>query len=69
MFFCFRIGAILLNMTFSNTFERTGNKLIGLYELTVLSFLFGFGIALIWLAFQVIGKYCNRRIPLNNFLI
>jgi len=35
MVFCFRIGSILLNRNFSNTFERTGNKLIGLYELNL----------------------------------
>jgi len=53
--------------SFSKILDMTGNKLIGLYEVTSVGFLPGFGIMMIFACFRGTGRYFNLVIALNMY--
>lgn len=61
----FIIGLILLSIIFSNSIVRVGSKLIGLYEVSRVFGLFGFGISITVDNFHIIGKYDSLSIALK----
>jgi len=61
-----RIGLILLRMSFSNNLARWfGNKLIGLYEITRFFGLLGLGMSMIVDSFYIKKKYESLNIELE----
>ena len=47
---------ILLSMSFSNTFEIIGNRLLGRYDETSVGFFPGLGIIMIFVRFTDVGQ-------------
>jgi hypothetical protein len=57
-----------LSISFSNTFARNGNRLIGLYDEGKSSGLSGLVIKIILENFRRSGKYDRRKIELNKWI-